>query len=148
MKSSTPLAVLKAGTNVIAYVSALFLAIAVILPIYFYPGYFLASVVNYAPFLVLSIFIIGYNVVQYRKRANIEIYEDKIIIVTTNKKFNVYYNDIQNITRDQKDGKRLFIIHTKAGRQIALYDRKLITFRTTLLDFIKSRTSSGQAQKS
>ena len=50
MKSSTPLAVLKAGTNVIAYISALFLAIAVILPIYFYPGYFLASVVNYAPF--------------------------------------------------------------------------------------------------
>jgi hypothetical protein len=83
------------------------------LPIYFYPGYFLASVVNYAPFLVLSIFIIGYNVVQYRKRADIEIFEDKIIIVTTNKRFNVYYSDIQDITRDMNDGKKLFIIQTK-----------------------------------
>jgi hypothetical protein len=145
MKSLAPLAVFKAGTNVIQYISAIFLVIAIILPIYFYPGYFLASVVNYAPFLVLSIFIIGYNVVQYRKRADIEIFEDKIIIVTTNKRFNVYYSDIQNITRDVKDGKKLFIIQTKSGRKIALYDRRLITFKTTLIDFIKSRTSSGQS---
>jgi len=147
MKSLAPLAVFKAGTNVIPYISAIFLVIAVILPIYFYPGYFLASVVNYAPFLVLSIFIIGYNVVQYRKRADIEIFEDKIIIVTTNKRFNVYYSDIQDITRDMNDGKKLFIIQTKSGRKIALYDRKLITFKTSLIDFIKSRTSSGQGQK-
>ncbi|MCL5889030.1 MAG: hypothetical protein M1597_03620 [Candidatus Thermoplasmatota archaeon] len=54
MKSSAPLAIFKAGTNALAYVSALFLAVAVVLPVYLYPAYFLASVINYAPCVQFS----------------------------------------------------------------------------------------------
>ncbi len=148
MKSSAPLAIFKAGTNALAYVSALFLAVAVVLPVYLYPAYFLASVINYAPFILIFIFIVGYNIVQYRNRATVEIYDDKLTIRTVNKRYNVYYNDIQNISKEQKYGKNLFIMETKAGRKIALYDRKLFTFKMTLLQFIMGRTKSVQPQES
>ncbi|MHB1439201.1 MAG: hypothetical protein ACYCSO_03930 [Cuniculiplasma sp.] len=147
MPNSIPLTVFKAGSNQLPYASALFMVIAVILPIYLYPGFFLGNVLNYFPFIVISIFIGGYNIVQYRKRATVELYEDLIAIIMTNKKVVVHFTDIQDIEENKNYGKKLIVIKTKSGREIALFDRKLITFKMTLLEYINSRTLSIHPKK-
>lgn len=139
MNENDPITTFKAGSDVLAYASAAFIVIAIVLPIYFYPGFFLAGFLNFLPFVILAMFIIAYNILQYRKRAVVEVYIDMLRIITTKKSVKVRFDEIKSIRKETSYGKNLFIILTNAGRSVALYDRRLMIIKTTLLEYIKDR---------
>lgn len=139
MNNDEPITAFRAGSDLLPYASAAFIVIAVVLPIYFYPGFFLSGYLNFLPFVILTMFIVAYNMVQYRKRAVIEIYIDMLRIITSKKSVKMRFDEVKSITKETSYGKKLFVVHTKNGRSVALYDRKLMIIKTTLLEYIEDR---------
>lgn len=139
MNNDDPITAFRAGSDVLPYASAAFIVIAVVLPIYFYPGFFLSGYLNFLPFVILTMFIMAYNIVQYRKRAVIEVYVDMLRIITSKKSVKMRFDEVKSITKEASYGKKLFVVHTKNGRSVALYDRRLMIIKTTLLEYIEDR---------
>ena len=141
---SEPFAIFRAGSNLLVFGSVAFIVIAIAFPLYLYPDFFFSTVLNFFPFIIIVVFIIGYNIVQYRKRATIEVYFDMIIIRTTKKTVKIRFGEIKQIDREQQYGKNLFLLKTKSGRSVALYDRKMYRVGQNLLDFIQQRINESE----
>ena len=60
--------------------------IAIIIPIYLYPGFFVADFLNLFPYVIMLIFIFYYNREKYMKLATIEIHEDRLYIIKPSEK--------------------------------------------------------------
>ncbi len=144
MTDTDPITGFKAGSDLLPYGSAAFLVIAIFLPIYLYPSFFLSSFLNFLPFVVLFMFIVAYNITQFRKRALVEVYVDMLKITTTKKTVKVRFDEVKEIKLESSYGKKLFVVRTKSGRTVALYDRKLMIIKTTLLRFIEERVQDSK----
>lgn len=139
MNNDEPITAFRAGSDLLPYASTAFIVIAIVLPIYFYPRFFLSDFLNFLPFVILAMFIVAYNIVQYRKRAVVEVYVDMLRIITSKKNVKMRFDEVKSISKETSYGKKLFIVHTKNGRSVALYDRRLMIIKTTLLEYVEDR---------
>ncbi len=140
MASPKPLTTFKAAPLTFIPFSIALAIIAIIIPIYLYPGFFVADFLNLFPYVIMLVFIFYYNRERYRKIATIEIYEDRLFIIKKSEKNSVKFNEISEIKRLPEYGKKLFSLKLESGRNVGLYDRYLMDCKTNFIDFLSARS--------
>ncbi len=114
--------------------------IAIIIPIYLYPGFFVADFLNLFPYVIMLIFIFYYNREKYMKLATIEIHEDRLYIIKPSEKNSVKFNEISEIKRMPEIDRKLFSVKLESGKNMGLYDRYLKEYKMNFIDFLSVRS--------
>ncbi len=126
----------KSGSMAYIIISIIFLSIAIIVPIYFYPHFFLSSFINLLPYPVITAIVIAYDILKYRRYARIEIFQDRIRINSAGKTTSILIRNIDKIERVEEMRSKLYIIKTKNGMKIGIFDRRLFLKGKTIIQIL------------
>ncbi len=126
----------KSGSMTYVIISIIFLSVAIIVPIYVYPHFFLSSFLNLLPYPVITAIVIAYDISRYRRYARIEIFKDRIVINSAGKTNSILIKNIDKIERVEEIKSNLYVIETKNGMKIGIFDRRLFLKGKTIIQIL------------
>lgn len=146
MSSSDCQASFKAGKLTFLPVSIILAFIAIIIPIYLYPAFFINNFLGLFPYVILLIFIFYYDRERYLRLATIQIFSDRIHIIKKTEKNSFRFSEITGIEKKPEIGKKLFVISMQDGRKIGLYDRRIHSLGNSFINIIIDRSRKDIAK--
>ena len=143
MASTKPITSFKAASLGFIPLSIAMSIVAIIVPIYLYPGFFVADFLNLFPYVIMLIFIFYYNRERYMKLATIEIYEDRLFIIKQSEKNSIKFTEILEIKRMPELDRKLFSVKILSGKNVGLYDRYLKPCKMNFIDYLSIKSGKS-----